>query len=84
MCKKSNIIGVKKVSISSMSCLTSPNNNTDSEWWFLKRYALPRIGWVKISFSLCQCHVQEWAISPVTGNSSLRKGPFPQNLSEYH
>ena len=24
------------------------------------------------------------AISPVTGNSSLRNGPFPQNLSEYH
>ena len=29
MCKKSDIIGVKKVSISTMSCLTSPNNNTD-------------------------------------------------------
>ena len=37
MCKKSDIIGVKKVSISTMSCLTSPNNNTDSEWWFFKK-----------------------------------------------
>ena len=29
MCKKSDIIGVKKVSISTMSCLTPPDNNTD-------------------------------------------------------
>ena len=29
MCKKSYIISVKKVSISIMSCLTSPNNYTD-------------------------------------------------------
>ena len=29
MCKKNDIIGVKMVSISTMSCLTSPNNNTD-------------------------------------------------------
>ena len=29
MCKKSDIIGVKMVSISTVSCLTFPNNNTD-------------------------------------------------------
>ena len=28
MCKKNDIIVVKKVSISTMSCLISPNNNT--------------------------------------------------------